>query len=114
MYERSRAIKYALGNQISCSAASATTSPIMSLLPFSSCICRASTRDGGLHFRPMNWYWRVMQNMRIPIENRREGNERIGYPEFILKSESESVILITYIYKRLEQYSDDRDTTYCQ
>jgi hypothetical protein len=30
------------------------------------------------------------------------------------KAERESVILIMYLYKHLEQYSGDHDTTYCQ
>jgi hypothetical protein len=46
IYERSGVIKYALGNsnKLLCS--------LCNDLPFSSCNCRASTRDGGSHLRP--------------------------------------------------------------
>jgi hypothetical protein len=37
-----------------------------------------------------------------------------GTQSSYLKAESESVILTTYLYKCFEQYSGDRDTTYCQ
>ena len=82
IYERSSAIKYALGNQTRSSAPSATT-PVWCRFSFSSCICRTSTRDGGSHFKPMIRYCWGMRNMRIPIGTRRKGNERIGRPEFI-------------------------------
>ena len=36
-----------------------------------------------------------------------------GTQSSYLESESESVMLVTYLYKRLEQYSGDHDTTYC-
>jgi hypothetical protein len=99
------------GSQTSCSAGSATTFSTLPLLSFSSCICRASTRNGGSHFRPMNQHCCVTR-MCYPPGIGAKAMSISGTENSYVKFTSEPVIFIMYLYKHLEQYNSDHDTVY--